>query len=127
MKIILLILNTIPKTINHNLDTMVTKKSSTPPPMRYLTGIALTFNQIIRDPQVLSDWAHQWRVTYNALKTVYMIVINKIPEPVYQDLYLDGIKLQRVNSHKHLGVTLTSNMKSGTHIDSAISKAITRD
>ncbi len=31
IQLIILILNTIPKTINYNLDTMVTKKSSTPP------------------------------------------------------------------------------------------------
>ena len=83
----------------------------------------ITFDQINRDLQVLSEWASRWRVTYNALKTVYMIVSNKNPGSNYPDLYLDGIKLQRVNSHKHLGVTLTHNMKWGVHIDAAISKA----
>ncbi len=83
----------------------------------------ITFNQINRDLQVLSEWASQWRVDYNASKTVYMIVSNKTPVPTYPDLYLNGTKLQRVHSHKHLGVTLTSKMKWGVHIDAAIAKA----
>ncbi len=35
----------------------------------------ITFDQMNRDLQVLSDWARLWRVTFNASKTVYMIVI----------------------------------------------------
>ncbi len=61
------------------------------------------------------------RVTYNASKTVYMIVSNKAECPEYPDLYLNRTKLKKVSSHKHLGVT--SNMKWGVHIDAAISKA----
>ncbi len=83
----------------------------------------ITFNQINRDLQVLAEWARQWRVTYNASKTVYMIVSNKSVSPVYPDLYLNRVKLKKVSSHKHLGVTLTSDMKWGVHIDAAISKA----
>ena len=83
----------------------------------------ISFNQINRDLDVLNEWAITWRVTFNATKTVYMIVTNKPADVVYPDLYLDGVKLKKVNSHKHLGVTLTNNMKWGVHIDSAISKA----
>ncbi len=82
-----------------------------------------TFNQLNRDLSVLSEWALQWRVTFNASKTVYMIISNKTAVPEYPDLYLDGTKLDKVTSHKHLGVTLTHNMKWGVHIDAAISKA----
>ncbi len=52
-----------------------------------------------------------------------MVVTNKVSVPNYPDLYLNGTKLQKVHSHKHLGVTLTSNMKWGVHIDAAIAKA----
>ncbi len=52
-----------------------------------------------------------------------MVVTNKVSDPQYPDLYLNGTKLQKVHSHKHLGVTLTSNMKWGVHIDAAIAKA----
>ncbi len=71
----------------------------------------ITFDQLNRDLQVLSDWARLWRVTFNAAKTVYMIISNKTNGPEYPDLYLDGVKLTKVQSHKHLGVTLTHNMK----------------
>ena len=83
----------------------------------------ITFNQINRDLEVLNEWSTCWRVTFNATKTVYMIISNKSANVVYPDLYLNGIKLTKVTSHKHLGVTLTSNMKWGVHIDAAISKA----
>ncbi len=82
-----------------------------------------TFNQVNRDLSLLSEWAWQWRVTFNASKTVYMIITNKTQDQNYPDLYLDGTKLTKVISHKHLGVTLTHNMKWGIHIDAAISKA----
>ncbi len=83
-----------------------------------------TFRQLNRDLSVLSEWAWQWRVTFNASKTVYMIVSNKPVGSInYPDLYLDGVKLTKVNSHKHLGVTLTHNMKWGIHLDAAICKA----
>ncbi len=72
----------------------------------------ITFDQMNRDLQVLSDWARLWRVTFNASKTVYMIISNRTNGPEYPDLYLDGIILIKVKSHKHLGVTLTHNMKS---------------
>ncbi len=52
-----------------------------------------------------------------------MIISNRTNGPQYPDLYLNGVKLTKVMSHKHLGVTLTHNMKWGLHIDNAISKA----
>ncbi len=38
----------------------------------------ITFNQINRDLQVLHEWSFRWRVTFNAGKTVYMIISNKV-------------------------------------------------
>ncbi len=83
----------------------------------------ITFNQINRDLQVLHEWSFRWRVTFNASKTVYMVISNKPNPPDYPDLYLNRVKLKKVSSHKHLGIILTHNMKWGIHIDDAISKA----
>ncbi len=85
-----------------------------------------TFTEINNDLQTLSEWASQWRVTFNASKTVYMIVSNKSRLPQYPDLYLHGEKLTKVSSHKHLGVTITSNMTWNLHIDAALKKAASR-
>ncbi len=85
-----------------------------------------TFSSINNDLCTLSNWANQWRVTFNASKTVYMIISNKSKVPRYPDLFLHGEKLTKVTSHKHLGVTLTSNMTWNLHIDAALKKAASR-
>ena len=85
-----------------------------------------TFSDINNDLCTLSNWANQWRVTFNASKTVYMIISNKSRAPRYPDLFLHGEKLTKVTSHKHLGVTLTSNMTWNLHIDAALKKAASR-
>ncbi len=35
------------------------------------------FDMVNRDLTKLSNWADQWRVTFNAAKTVYMIISNR--------------------------------------------------
>ncbi len=71
-------------------------------------------------------WASQWRVNYNASKTVYMIVSNKKVPVAYPDLFLNGHVLTKVNSHKHLGITLSKDMSWNLHIDAIIKKAASR-
>ena len=85
-----------------------------------------SFAKVNRDLQSLSQWASQWRVNYNATKTVYMIVSNKKNPVVYPDLYLNGQVLTKVSSHKHLGVTLCKDMTWNLHIDAIIKKAASR-
>ena len=83
-----------------------------------------TFDKINNDLAVLSAWASQWRVMYNASKTVYMIVSNKKVPPVYPNLYLNGQVLTRVASHKHLGITLSHDMSWNLHIDTVLKKQL---
>ena len=88
--------------------------------------MAESFAKINRDLDVRSNWASQWRVNYNASKTVSMIVSNKKNNIVYPDLYLNGEILTRVTSHEHLGITLTKDMSWNLHIDAIIKKAASR-
>ena len=74
----------------------------------------------------LSVWAAQWRVDFNASKTVYMIVSDKKTSVNYPDLYLNGQSLTKVSSHKHLGMILTKNMTWNLHVDAIIKKAASR-
>ncbi len=76
-----------------------------------------TFNKINNDLEKLAQWSAQWRVTFNAAKTVYMIISNR-KNVVYPSLYLDGQLLNRVETHKHLGITFSSDMKWTAHIES---------
>ncbi len=89
-------------------------------------NVAGSFAKINRDLESLSNWAAQWRVNYNATKTVYMIVSNKKNNVVYPNLYLNGQILTKVTSHKHLGITLTKDMSWNLHIDAIIKKAAGR-
>ncbi len=83
------------------------------------------FDSVNRDLDRLAEWSEQWRVTFNAEKTVYMIVTNRV-NVVYPNLYLHGRQLTRVHQHKHLGMVLHSSMKWGAHIDSILNKAFSR-
>ncbi len=84
-----------------------------------------SFDKVNRDLVKMESWAAQWRVTFNASKTVYMIVSNR-RNVVYPDLFLNGQLLTRVYDHKHLGMVFSHDMKWGAHIDSKLHKAFTR-
>ncbi len=54
-----------------------------------------------------------------------MIISNR-KNVVYPGLYLHGQLLNRVETHKHLGITFSSDMKWTAHIESVLSKAFSR-
>ena len=75
------------------------------------------------DLQILSQWSKQWLVTFNAIKTVYMIITRKKNPINYPNLILDGTILKKVDSHRHLGVTISSDFTWEKHIKDLSSKA----
>ncbi len=85
----------------------------------------VAFDMVNRDLTKLSNWAEQWRVTFNASKTVYMVISNR-KNPNYPNLYLHGQVLTKVRTHKHLGMTFSDDMKWGAHIDVILKKAFGR-
>ncbi len=74
------------------------------------------------DLNEISHWAAQWRITFNARKTVYMIVSKEVQRPPSVSLYLQGIPIERVKSHGYLGVWFTEVMSWGLHKEKAIEK-----
>ena len=69
--------------------------------------------------RLLSNWARQWLVTYNPLKTMTLLFtlekLEFLPHPIF-----DTIAISFVDSQKHLGVTLSNNGQWHTHIENIV-------
>ena len=70
-----------------------------------------------------NQWSDDWLVTFNALKTDSMLISRKINSPDHPPLIFQGHTLENVNSHKHLGLTLRSDLRWSDHIGDITSKA----
>ena len=70
---------------------------------------AETAQQLNRDLQRISTWATKWKVLFNAKKSKDVIFskkcLNNSPP-----LLLNETVIERVNTHKHLGIILTSSL-----------------
>ena len=62
------------------------------------------------DLQKLSDWAKKWLIIFNPQNTEVML-ISKVFNDNNFELIMDGTILKIVETHKHLGVHLSSNNK----------------
>ena len=82
-----------------------------------------TFEKLNRDLTRLADWATQWLVTFNASKTVYMVISKKTNRVNYPSLKLSDTTLKEVSNFKHLGLTLTNTMSWNEHIKTITCKA----
>ena len=75
------------------------------------TGVdpAQTAAQLNKDLGKISIWAKKWKVIFNGSKSKDLIFSNKCLNNS-PPLNLDGVIIDRVNSHRHLGLYLTSNL-----------------
>jgi hypothetical protein len=75
-----------------------------------------------QDLQALLDWSNQWLVKFNSTKTVQMKMSLKkcvtIPE-----LLMGNSKLENMESHKHLGLTISNNLSWKKHINNICIRA----
>ena len=86
----------------------------------------VTFDQLNDDLNKLYLWSLQWRVSFNASKTKYIIFTNKKNRVVYPQLYFGGNMLQQVTEYKHLGVDFSEDLSWNTYIDKVCSKTSKR-
>ena len=77
---------------------------------------------INRDLQRISEWSKIWKVTFNASKSKDMIFSNKVLHNSPPILF-DNIVVDRVASHKHLGVYLTSTLDWSLQVHETCMKA----
>ena len=73
------------------------------------------------DLDKIYQWADIWLVEFNPLKTFIMTVSRMVTRPLHPPLIFNGIQIQETDTHKHLGLTFSSNCTWSEHI-----KLITR-
>ena len=61
-------------------------------------------NDLNDDLDKLNEWAKKWKVTFSPPKTKELLISRKRNEVVHPPLKLDGEEIERVSSHKHLGL-----------------------
>ena len=79
-------------------------------------------SQLIRDLKKISFWAKQRKVSFNAKKSKDVTFSKKY---VYNSppLCFDGLLIDRVNKHKHLGLLLTSTLYFSQHVNDVCLRA----
>ena len=77
---------------------------------------------INHDLTLISSWAKKWLVDFNPIKTVAMLFTLR-PLDFLPLLNFNNTIINFVESHKHLGITLTYNGKWHTHIETILSSA----
>ena len=83
---------------------------------------AETAQQLNRDLIKISQWAEKWKVMFNAKKSKEIIFSNKnlnnSPPLIFGETFIE-----RVNTHKHLGLVLTSDLNWNKQINEVSLKA----
>ena len=60
---------------------------------------------------ILQQWANTWDMSFNPHKTVFLQISKHNEEHAIPPIFLNGIRIQPVQSHTHLGITFANNMK----------------
>ena len=78
------------------------------------------------DSQTISQRAEDWLVNFNANKTLSMIISRRTISPPHLPLFMNGTMLQELNSHKHLGLMLSSSCNWSDHIKNISEKGLVK-
>ena len=83
---------------------------------------AQTAAQLNRDLAKIEDWALKWKVTFNASKSKDIIFSNKCLNNSPPLIFNETV-VERVNTHRHLGLYLTSNLDWNVQVHEVCLKA----
>ena len=75
------------------------------------------------DLHTLSQWADQWRVTFNAIKTHFMRISNKKTKPVLDKIILNGCQITEVDKYPNLGLIINNKLSWSDHAEHIIARA----
>ena len=81
------------------------------------------FKAINDDLLKLSFYGSQCLISFNALKTEYIIVSKRKTRGRHPDIFLNDTKITEANHHKHLGLIISNTMSWSYHINEILAKA----
>ena len=76
-----------------------------------------------RDIDRLGCWARKWGVRFQPVKCNMMQLTRKRIKMIHASYTLEGINLEKVESTKYLGVTITNDLRWNTHVSNVSTKA----
>ena len=86
----------------------------------------LTAADLNHDLAMVEQWAYQWKMEFNPDPTKQakeVLFSCKKVSPDHPDLIFNGTPVTRVDEHKHLGLTLQSNLSFDSHLNEKMIKA----
>ena len=92
-----------------------------------VNGTIETHEKLVSDLQTISEWAYQWKMTFNpdmSKQAIEVIFSCKTNKPNHPDLTFNNIPIARESSTKHLGVYLDTRLTFSRHIKEKILKAM---
>ena len=84
---------------------------------------ATAANLMDSDLDKMHNWANAWLVKFNPHKTEEMVISRKIHPTDHPLVKMDNVVVNRVTSHKHLGVIFNNNCTWHEHISEITAKA----
>ena len=78
---------------------------------------------INNDLQTIYAWANKWLVSFCPSKTESLLVSSRNGRVQPTPVYFGGSPIQEVDSHQHLGITLTKNLSWNIHVENIVNKA----
>ena len=70
----------------------------------------------------VQSWADQWLINFSPPKTKTLLISNKGAPNNHPDLTLQGHIISSVPQHKHLGITLSNNLRWNAHINDVVTR-----
>ena len=86
----------------------------------------VSFNILSHDLKLIEKWAKQWKMSFNPDITKPPIEITfstKNVKPHHPPLFFNGVLVDSVDNHKHIGLTLDKKLTFQEHVKESIKKA----
>ena len=95
-------------------------------PFTVIYDVDIAADQLNRDLEIISNWAHQWKIQFNPDKNkqAVQVIFSQKKEAVdHPTLFFNGFEIVFKAEHKYLGMILDSKLSFQSHVREAIIKA----